>query len=63
MPHNGGKIYDIVLNEMNVPAQNSIFIDDNENNIKKASSKGFHTILYKDRESFEVALNQIVNMK
>ena len=51
--HDGGEIYDTVLAEMNIPADAALFVDDNENNIKKASAKGLYTILFKDRESFE----------
>jgi len=61
--HNGGKIYGVVLSEMNVPAGSALFVDDNESNIKKAKSKGLHTIHYKDRKSFETELCQIVNGK
>lgn len=61
--HNGGKIYEMVLSEMNVPADSSLFVDDNESNIKKAKLKGLHTIHYKDRKSFETELCQIVNGK
>jgi FMN phosphatase YigB (HAD superfamily) len=51
--HNGWKIYGTVLNEMRIPANFALFIDDNEKNIKNAEEIGLNTILYKDRESFE----------
>ena len=59
--HNGGEIYDTVLAEMKVPANSALFVDDNENNIKKAKAKLLHTIYYKDRRSFETELNRIVS--
>jgi FMN phosphatase YigB (HAD superfamily) len=42
-----------VLNEMSIPANFALFIDDNENNIKNAEERGLNAILFKDRESFE----------
>ena len=54
--HNGWKIYDTVLNEMSIPANSALFIDDNENNIKNAEERGLNAILFKDRESFETKL-------
>ena len=51
--HNGWKIYDTVLNEMSIPANSALFIDDDENNIKNAEERGLNAILFKDRESFE----------
>jgi putative hydrolase of the HAD superfamily len=54
--HNGWKIYDTVLNEMSIPANFALFIDDNENNIKNAEERGLNAILFKDRESFETKL-------
>ena len=55
--HNGWKIYDTVLNEMRIPANSVLFIDDNEKNIKNAEETGLNTILFKDRESFEIKFN------
>ena len=51
--HNGWKIFDTVLNEMSIPANSALFIDDNENNIKNAEKIGLNAILFKDREFFE----------
>jgi putative hydrolase of the HAD superfamily len=51
--HNGWKIFDTVLNEMSIPANSALFIDDNEKNIKNAEEIGLNVILFKDRESFE----------
>ena len=51
--HNGWKIYDTVFNEMSIPANSALFIDDNEKNIKNAEEIGLNVILFKDRESFE----------
>lgn len=50
--HNGSEIYDTVLKEMNVPAEFSLFVDDNERNIQNAAAKGMHTILYKNKPDF-----------
>jgi len=61
--HNGGEIYETVLKELNMPADSALFVDDNENNIKNAKERGLHTILYKDRKSFETELKQILNGK
>ncbi len=58
--HDGGEIYDTVLDEMNIPADAALFVDDNENNIKKASAKGLYTILFKDRESFESEIKRFL---
>ncbi len=54
--HNGWEIYDTVLNEMRIPANSVLFIDDNEKNIKNAEETGLNTILFKDRESFETKI-------
>ena len=51
--HNGWKIYDTVLNEMSIPANFALLIDDNKKNIKNAEEIGLNAILFKDRESFE----------
>jgi len=45
---------------MNIPADAALFVDDNENNIKKASAKGLYTILFKDRESFESEIKRFL---
>ena len=55
--HNGWKIFDTVLNEMSIPANSALFIDDNEKNIKNAVKRGLNAILLKDRESFETKFN------
>ena len=51
--HNGWKIFDTVFNEVSIPANFALFIDDNENNIKNAEKIGLNAILFKDREFFE----------
>ncbi len=60
--HDGGEIYDNVVDEMNISADAVLFVDDNENNVKKAAEKGLHTILYKDRESFGAELKRYLEV-
>lgn len=45
-------LFDDVLAEMDVRPERSLFIDDSEGNIERASRKGLRTIHYQDRETF-----------
>jgi putative hydrolase of the HAD superfamily len=41
-----------VAARLKVPPERILFIDDNEGHVQRARSKGLHTILFRDRESF-----------
>lgn len=44
----GRKIYDLTLARLNVPARQTLFIDDKQENIDGAKQAGIQTILFKD---------------
>jgi len=58
--HNGSKIYDLVITEMKVAAEHTLFVDDNERNIQNATARGLKTVHYKDRLSFEKEIRPYV---
>ena len=45
-------LFEDVLGEMSLRPEESLFIDDSQENITRAKKKGLHTIHYQDRESF-----------
>ena len=45
-------LFEDVLGEMNFRPEQSLFIDDSQENIKRATSRGLHTIYYQDKTSF-----------
>ena len=45
-------LFEDVLGEMNFRPEQSLFIDDSQDNIKRATSRGLHTIYYQDKISF-----------
>ena len=53
------EIYFVLLNRYNLEAENSIFIDDNINNIKTANEIGFHTIHLNDKLNLEHHFKQL----
>ena len=53
------EIYRLLLSRYNLKAENSIFIDDNINNIKAAHSLGFHTIHFSGNLILENRLKEL----
>jgi putative hydrolase of the HAD superfamily len=49
----GGKIYDLALARLDVPARQALFIDDKPENIDGAKQAGLQTILFKTIEKFK----------
>ena len=45
-------LFEDVLGEMNFRPEQSLFIDDSQDNIKRATNRGLHTIYYQDKISF-----------
>ena len=45
-------LFEEVLGEVNFRPEESLFIDDSQDNIERAKYKGLHTIHYQDREPF-----------
>jgi len=45
-------LFEDVLGEMNFRPEQSLFIDDSQDNIKRATHRGLHTIYYQDKNSF-----------
>jgi HAD superfamily hydrolase (TIGR01509 family) len=45
-------LFDMVLSEMTISTDQTVFVDDNEGNIQRARARGLWTILYRDREQF-----------
>ena len=45
-------LFEDVLGEMNFRPEQSLFIDDSQDNIKRATNRGLHTIYYQDKTSF-----------
>ncbi len=46
-------LFDYVLAEMGVRADQALFVDDNQGNIERAQQKGLYTIHYQNRKDFE----------
>lgn len=45
-------LFDRVVREMSISADKTVFVDDNEGNIRRAQMQGIQTILYRDRDQF-----------
>jgi putative hydrolase of the HAD superfamily len=45
-------IFTDVAAGLQIPPEQILFVDDNEGHVQRARSKGLHTILFQDRESF-----------
>jgi putative hydrolase of the HAD superfamily len=45
-------VFTDVAASLKVPPERILFVDDNEGHVRRARSKGLHTILFRDRESF-----------
>ena len=45
-------LFDMVLREMTLSPDQTVFVDDNEGNIQRAKTRGLRTVLYRDREQF-----------
>ena len=54
------EIYLLLLTRYNLKAENSLFIDDNINNINAAIELGFHTIHINDKVNLEHRLKELV---
>ena len=55
------QIYIKLLNKYNIIPNESIFIDDNPNNIKTANELGIHGIVFKNLEQCKKELEEIIN--
>ena len=55
------KIYLSLLKKYNLKPEESVFIDDNPNNIRVARELGIHGIIFKDLEQCKKELNEIIN--
>ena len=55
------KIYLHTLEKLNVKADEAVFIDDKERNIKAAEALGIKSILFQDFEQFKKDLNEILD--
>jgi 2-haloacid dehalogenase len=53
------EIFHLLLNRYNLQAENSLFIDDNLNNINAAKEIGFHTIHYKKITNLKEELKEL----
>jgi putative hydrolase of the HAD superfamily len=45
-------LFDMVMREMSLSADQMVFVDDSEGNIRRARTRGLWTILYRDRKQF-----------
>ena len=53
-------LFSDVAGNLNLPATQILFIDDNENNTQRAHNAGMKTIVYRDRKSFIRELYQLL---
>ena len=53
------KLYDVLLNRFNIQANESLFIDDNEQNIVTARKMGFHTIHFIEGVDLEKEIKEM----
>lgn len=53
------KIYEVLLNRYEIEPHESLFIDDNPDNIETAKQMGFHTIHYTPDVNLEAKLNEM----
>jgi 2-haloacid dehalogenase len=56
------KIYQLLLNRYSIKAEESIFIDDNINNVKAAWELGFYAIHFENPKQLEAELTTIVSL-
>lgn len=54
------RIYEYVLQDAQLTPQKTLFLDDNEDNIKAASTLGIHTILVEKKSDITVYLSEFV---
>ena len=50
--------FEYVINDLNIPPQNTVFIDDNPLNIAAAKELGINTILYKNLDELKLQLKK-----
>jgi 2-haloacid dehalogenase len=53
------RIFQLILDRYNLVAEESLFIDDNINNINQANSMGFHTIHFQNPTQLRKELNEL----
>lgn len=53
------KLYNVLLNRYNIEANESVFIDDNEQNIVTARKMGFHTIHFIEEVDLEKEIKEM----
>lgn len=56
------RIYQLLLDRYSIKAEESIFIDDNVNNIKAAKELGFYAIHFENPTQLEAALSTIITI-
>ena len=54
------EIYEILLRRFNIKPEESVFIDDNENNIKGGENVGIQGIIFKDAEQLRTDLEKLL---
>jgi putative hydrolase of the HAD superfamily len=52
-------LFDMILSEMTLSPDQTVFVDDNEGNIRRARGRGLRTVLYKDREQFMEEMGEL----
>jgi putative hydrolase of the HAD superfamily len=52
------QVFDEVAERLHVQPSEILFIDDNDGHIERAQSRGLKTILFRDRDSFELELDK-----
>ena len=50
------RIFELALDRFGIKAEETVFIDDNPNNVKAANELGIHGILFQSREQLEKEL-------
>ena len=56
------RIYQLLLDRYNIKAEESIFIDDNNHNVKAAQELGFYAIHFENPAQLEAALSTIITL-
>ena len=56
------RIYHLLLNRYNLKVENTLFIDDNINNIKTAEEIRMHSILFENAQKLENELSLIIEI-
>ena len=54
------EIYEILLRRFNIKPEESVFIDDNVNNIKGGENVGIQGIIFKDAEQLRADLEKLL---